>query len=43
MDDPCCNVALLVISLLEIGLLQQATIVTGDVRCVLKNGMPDTY
>jgi hypothetical protein len=43
MDDSCCNAALLVISLLGTGLLQQVTIVTGDVRPAMKNGKPDKY
>ena len=31
MHDSCCNAALLVISLLGVGLLQQDKIVTGEV------------
>jgi hypothetical protein len=43
VDDSCCNAALLVISLLGIGLLQQDEIVTGDMCPAIKNGTPDKY
>ena len=43
VDDSCCNVALLVISLLGIGLLQQVPIVSGDARLAITNGEPDKH
>ena len=43
MDDSRCNAALLLTSLLGIGILRQVPIASGDARLAITNGEPDKH